>query len=70
VSASGYVLIECDVLRESANAFLLLVAGEEVWMPRSQVAPADLRGLEEGQEGVRLSVTAWVAREKGLAWQD
>jgi len=62
---SNYVHVSVDkILRESDKAFLVFVDGEETWLPKSQIADAD--DYEVGDEDVTLSVTAFIAKEKGL----
>jgi hypothetical protein len=66
MSFEGYVHLEdVDVLKETDSAFLLLIeGGEKVWMPKSQVADPD--GYAEGDEGVSISITEWIADQKGI----
>jgi hypothetical protein len=62
---SSWVHIDVDrVVRETDAAFLFDIDGEEVWVPKSQIADADDYGA--GDENVSVSVTAFIAREKGL----
>lgn len=65
MSQSGYVhLEECDITAETDKAFLIAYDGEELWIPKSQIAnPSDYR---EGMSGATISITAWIAREKGI----
>jgi len=54
--------IECQVKRETEKALLIDHGGEqEVWMPKSQV-----RNVVKGPKFVTLTVTEWIANEKGL----
>lgn len=65
MSASGYVHVEVErIVKETAMAFLCRIAGQEHWIPKSQVADPD--DYEEGDVGATLSVTEFIAREKGL----
>ena len=49
------------VEKETPKAWLLVVNGSEVWMPKSQT-----RGpVQEGGEQV-IKVTEWIAEKKGL----
>ena len=50
-----------EVVRETATAFLLLIAGEHVWMPRSQIVCS-----LSCPQGIDLEITAKMARQKGL----
>lgn len=55
------------ILRETDRAFLLRLEedGEEVWVPKAQVS--DPEDYQEGDENVTVSVTRWLAEQKGLA---
>lgn len=66
MSASSWVHLDVAVvLRETDKAFLLrLDDGEEVWIPRSQVADADT--VAEGDCHCTVSVTEWFAEKEGL----
>ncbi len=65
MGASSWVHVRVDaVLRVTERAALLDVNGEEVWVPLSQVA--DAADLSAGPGERTVSVTEWVAREKGL----
>ncbi len=54
-----------EILRETEKAFLVLLDdGEEVWLPISQISePED---YEVGDKDCTISITGWLAREKGL----
>jgi hypothetical protein len=54
-----------EIRRETDRAFLLVLDGEEVWVPKSQVS--DPEDYAEGDRDVSLSVTDFIAHEKGLA---
>jgi len=62
---SNWVHIEVEeIVCETDKAFLCRVDGEEHWFPKSQVSnPED---YEEGDADVTLSITEWIANEKGL----
>jgi hypothetical protein len=65
VGQGQYVYVEFDeIKKETKNAFLCILEGEEIWIPKSQVAdPAD---YEEGDKNVGMSITEWIAKQKGL----
>ena len=66
MSASGYVHVQVDrIANETLKAFLCVIDGEEVWLPKSQVADAE--DYERGDTEVELSITEYIAKEKGLA---
>lgn len=54
-----------EVVRETDSAFLLrLEGGEEEWFPKSQVS--DSGDYQEGDKDCTISVTKWIADQKGL----
>lgn len=55
--------VEC--LRQTDNAILCDIDGEQVWIPLSQVDD-DSEVIDEGDCG-RLVVSRWIAEAKGLA---
>lgn len=65
MSQSGYVhLEECDIVAVTENAIRVLYDGDWFWFPKSQVA--DPESYEPGEEGVTVSVTEWIAEQKGI----
>lgn len=54
------VEIECRFLRETDNAVLIEVEGEEHWIPLSQVSE-----MHKGKAG-KIVMTQWIANQKGL----
>jgi hypothetical protein len=65
ISNSRWVHIDVDrIEQETDAAFLLDIDGEEIWVPKSQVA--DARDYVKGDENVSMSITEWIARQKGL----
>ena len=68
MSASNYVSVwVVEILAETEKAFLVLLDTDddrEEWIPFSQCADPD--DYSEGDEGVSLSVTEWIAKEKDL----
>jgi len=68
VGASNYVTVNFDKIKvETAKAFLLILddeEGTEVWIPKSQMA--DPEDYKEGDQNGSVSVTEFIAREKGL----
>lgn len=57
-------LEECRIVRETDAAFLIEHDGEEHWIPKSQIADPDT--YEAGDEDVTVSVTEWIAKQKGI----
>lgn len=65
MGASSYVHITVEeILRETENALLILLDGDELWVPRSQVAGGD--DYTQGDRDVTLSVTEWWANKNGV----
>jgi len=63
---SRYIHVEVDrIIRETDKAFLVEIDGEEHWLPKSQVADAD--DYDAGDEGCTMSITEFIANEKGLS---
>lgn len=61
-SNDNTVDIECIVKHETDKAYLIDYGGdEEVWMPKSQV-----RAVEKKGRTATMTVTEWIAYEKGL----
>ena len=67
MGASNWVYLDVqEILRETDKAMLLrLESGEEVWIPLSQIDDADT--YSEGDRSCMISVTEWIAEQKGLA---
>ena len=51
---------------ETDAAFLFVVDGEEIWLPKSQLPDWEESGLEVGDEDVEVCITHWIAEQKGL----
>ncbi len=65
-----YVDLDVDkILRMTEKAVqVLLVGGEELWIPKSQIKdPAD---LDIGATQVTLSIAEWFAKQKDLIPED
>ncbi len=54
------------IVRETDAAFLVRLedGDEEVWLPKSQIS--DPEDYEVGDEDVTISITEWLAQQKGL----
>jgi hypothetical protein len=62
---SSWVHLDVDlVVAETENALLLEIDGDQHWIPRSQIDGPDK--YEKGDKGVTVSVTEWIAKQKGL----
>ena len=65
MSSHSYVHVDIDeVVKETEGAFLVLIEGEQYWLPKSQIA--DAKDYEEGDCGCTMSVTEFIAKQKGL----
>lgn len=66
MSASNYVHIDVELIQaETDKAFLFLLEdGELVWCPKNQVA--DYETYSKGDTNITVSITEWIARQKGL----
>lgn len=68
MSHSGYVTLDnCRVMRETDNAFLIHI--DEVgqhWIPKSQISPEDVDSCVVGETGLSISITEWIADQKGI----
>lgn len=67
MSVSGWVHIDVLLIRKATDkAILCAVDGVdgEHWIPLSQICDPD--DYEEGMENCTMSVTEWIAREKGF----
>ncbi len=66
---SNYVHLEdCEIKRETDLAFLVVYQDEDYWIPKSQVKNPD--DYAQGDDGVTLSVTEWIAEQKGIEADD
>lgn len=54
-----------EIVAETEKALLVrLEDGQEVWLPLSQISDAD--DYRQGDEDGTISVTEWIAKQKGL----
>lgn len=62
---SDYVHIDVkEIKRETENALLVELEDDTIWIPKSQIS--DVEDYEEGDKDLTLSVTEWIAKQKGL----
>jgi len=55
-----------EIARETDKAFkLVLEDGEEVWIPKGQIS--DPEDYKEGDRNCSISITEWIAEQKGIA---
>lgn len=69
MTASNYVHITVDKIHLATNkAIQVEIDGELIWLPKTQIA--DIDDCQVGDEGVEISITKWIAREKGIAFDE
>lgn len=69
MSQSRFVTIKVEeVIRETDEAFLFLVDGSEVWLPKSQIE--DVTQCTTGYYDLELSVTRWICEQKDLDYSE
>ena len=58
-----FTFVAASVKHESEKAFLFVIDGVDVWMPKSQI-----RNCDVSKEGVdqEVTVTEWIAQQKGM----
>lgn len=54
-----------EIVAETHSALLLRIKDEEYWIPKSQIA--DTGDYKEGDTDCVVSITDWIANEKGIA---
>ncbi len=65
MGASNYIHLEdCTILKITENAFLIMY-NEQYWIPISQIA--DYETYKEGDSGVTISISEWIAEKKGIS---
>lgn len=56
------------VKRTSDKAILIVTKdGDEIWLPKSQLRGTSADGVKSGPDIVDVTMSAWIAGEKGLA---
>lgn len=66
MSASNWIHLDnVKILKETEKAFLIEIEEGQFWIPRRQIADPDDYG--EGDEGVSMSISEWIAEMKGIA---
>lgn len=60
-----YIHIDVELIKkETPKTFLVVIDGEEYWLPKSQIT--DWEDYEEGDKNCSMSITEFIAEEKGL----
>lgn len=69
MGASSWVHVTVEKIeRETNAALLLLIGGRRHWVPKSQIADPDTYAV--GDQDVTVSLTEWIAQEKGIEGDD
>jgi len=64
---SNYVhLDDCRIVRVTDKAVLIEYEHVQHWIPVSQLADQEGHTHEAGDENVTVSITEWIANEKGI----
>lgn len=67
MGSTNYVHLEgCDVLKVTDKAVLVKFDDEQHWIPVSQLADREDHTHEEGDKGVTVSISEWIAEQKGI----
>jgi len=61
-SKSTDIEIACNVLRETAKAYLIHDGKQEVWIPKSQISDECV----DKNRIISIFIPEWLANEKGL----
>jgi hypothetical protein len=62
--AEPHSIPDVECLKESTDAILVAIEGDEYWIPKSQILEeSEVQG--EGDDG-ELIITQWIAEQKGL----
>ena len=65
MSASNWVHLDVDrITRITEKAMQVEIGDESIWLPLSQVSEPET--FDEGDEDITVSVTEWIAQQKGL----
>ena len=65
MSASNWIALDVELIKKITDkAMLVVVDGEEHWLPLSCCEEAD--DYEEGDMDRTVCVAEWIARQKGL----
>lgn len=59
------ILHDVVVQTETDKALLVIIDGQEHWIPRSQIVDSESDVLAVGDSGT-LAITDWIAKQKGL----
>lgn len=66
MGASNFIHLEgVKVIAVAEKALLIRLKKNEYWLPKTQVADAE--DYEEGDEDCGMSITDWIANEKGIS---
>ena len=64
---SNYVHLEsCKVVAVKEKAVLIEYDDAEYWIPVSQLADGEDHNLEAGDKDITVSISEWIAKQKGI----
>ena len=67
MGASSFVHLEdCTVRAVTDRAVLIEYENAQYWLPVSQLADREAHNLHRGDHGVPVSITEWIAEQKGI----
>ena len=66
MGASNWIHLDVEEIKaETDAAFLIVLDDGEYWIPKSQIS--DPEDYEKGDTDVSMSITEWIAEQKGIA---
>lgn len=64
---SNYVHLDpCNVIAVTEKAVLIEYDDEKHWIPVSQLADGEDHNYEAGDKDITVSVSEWIAKQKGI----
>lgn len=66
MGASSWIHLDVEEIKaETDRAFLIVLDDGEHWIPKSHISDPD--EYEKGDVGVSMSISEWIAEQKGIA---
>jgi hypothetical protein len=67
MGATNYVHLEpCDIVAVTPKAVMIRYDDETFWIPVSQLADGEDHPFEAGDTGLTVSISEWIAEQKGI----
>lgn len=67
MARDNWVHIDVEMVKViTEKAMLVVIDGEDVWLPISHIAPADVEQYEAGDQDCSMCITEWIAEQKRL----